>query len=125
MHGSPQVHQITPPAMQAAQRQLGAGQARAQRLISKIEIQCLGQPAVLEIGALRAMVRNLCAEVAAFENDDGTHEVEFDGITYGVFLTGGRFEYAQINGVDVTRLLTRAQQSALEMLAIEREREAA
>lgn len=85
---------------------LTAGQARAQRLIDRIEIQCLGQPAVLEIGALRAMVRNLCAEVAAYECDDGCISIEYQGRHYGVMLTpDGDFDYAQIAGNDVTDLL--------------------
>ena len=42
--------------MAAAPKLLAAGQARAQRLIDRIEAQTTGS-AILEIGALRAMVR--------------------------------------------------------------------
>lgn len=94
-----------PALIAAAPKLLTAGQARAQRLIDKIEHQTRGN-VILEIGALRAMVRNLCAEVAAFECDDGSIEIQYAGRPYGVMLTpDGDFDYAQIAGIDVTDLL--------------------
>lgn len=122
MRGTPQVHQITPPAMLAAQRQLGAGQVRAQRLIDRIEVQCLGQPAVLEVGALRAMVRNLCAEVAAFDPEDGSIQVEFRGITLFVHLQS---EQIQANGCDIAALLSPQDRMAVICLSEEAQRELA
>ena len=96
---------LTPTRPAQVRQLLTAGQARAQRLIDRIEAQTSGS-AILEIGALRAMVRNLCAEVAAYECDDGCISIEYQGRHYGVMLTpDGDFDYAQIAGNDVTDLL--------------------
>jgi hypothetical protein len=112
------------PTLTATRKLLTAGQARAQQLINHIEVQCLGQPAVLEIGALRAMVRNLCAEVAGYENDEDTIAVTYDGRPYGVMVTeDGFFEYAQIAGIDVTDLLPIKARQDMTTLALNARRE--
>jgi post-segregation antitoxin (ccd killing protein) len=104
-----------PALMSTAHKLLQAGQARADRLIRSIEVSHLGRHIAEEVGALRATVRNLCAEVAAFENDDGTIAVELDGRPYGVWLDAdGNLEFAQIAGIDVSGLL---DSKALHQLA--------
>lgn len=120
MHGTPHVHQITPPAMSAARKLLTAGQVRAKRLISKIEIQCLGKHHVLEVGALRAMVRNLCAEVAMFDPEDGSIQVEFRGVVLFVHIES---EQIQANGCDISSLLSKDDKAAILCLAEEKARE--
>ena len=116
---SPTVSQI-PPAMSAARKLLTAGQARAQDLISKIEIQCLGKHHVLEVGALRAMVRNLCAELAAYEPEDGSVEVEFNGHYLFVHIQS---EQIQANGFDISGLLSKDDKAAILCIAEEKARE--
>ena len=118
---TPNVSQI-PATMAAAPKLLAAGQARAQRLIDRIEAQTKGS-AILEIGALRAMVRNLCAEVAAFDNEDGSVEVEFKGLRMGVLLTGDLAALIQVAGVDIEPLLSDADVSAIVTLAQEVQRQ--
>jgi hypothetical protein len=111
------------PTQLATRKLLTAGQARAQRLIDRIESQTTGS-AILEIGALRAMVRNLCAEVAAFECDDDTIYIEFNGRPYGVMLTpDGDFDYAQIAGIDVTDLLPFKARQDMTTLALNARRQ--
>ena len=102
-----------------AHRLLAAGQARAQRLIDRIESQTAGS-AILEIGALRAMVRNLCAEVAAFEPEDGSIEVVFKGIHLWVHLES---EQVQANGCDIGPLLSPSDWSAIASLAEDKRRQ--
>jgi hypothetical protein len=108
------------PAQLATRKLLTAGQARAQQLINRIEVQCLGQPAVLEIGALRAMVRNLCAEVAAFEPEDGSIRVEYRGVTLWVHIQS---EQIQAGGCDISALLPQADRCAIVALAEEARRQ--
>jgi hypothetical protein len=113
-----------PALIPTAHRLLTAGQVRADRLIRSIEVTHLGRHLAEEVGALRATVRNLCAEVAAFENDDGTIPVELDGRPYGVMLTpDGDFDYAQIAGIDVSDLLDSKTQCKLENMARDARRE--
>lgn len=111
----------TPPAMSAARQILTAGQARAKRILAKIEAQCSGS-AILEVGALRAMVRNLCAEVAAFEPEDGSIEVWWKGSPLFVHLDG---ELIQANGYDIAHLLSPQDRAAVLCAAEEKAREQA
>lgn len=115
---SPTVSQI-PPAMSAARKLMQAGQVRAQRLLDKIESQCSGS-AILELGATRAMVRNLCAEVAMFDPEDGSVQVEFRGVVLFVHLES---EQIQANGCDIARLLSPQDRMAVICLAEEAQRE--
>lgn len=108
------------PTMSAARKILSAGQARAQKLIDKIEIQCLGKHHVLEVGALRAMVRNLCAELAAYEPEDGSVEVEFNGHYLFVHIQS---EQIQANGYDISGLLSKDDKAAILCIAEEKQRE--
>lgn len=119
MHGTPHVHQITPPAMSAARKLLTAGQVRAKRLLDKIESQCSGS-AILELGATRAMVRNLCAELAAFDPEDGSVQVEFRGVVLFVHLQS---EQIQANGCDISSLLPKDDKAAILCIAEEKARE--
>ena len=123
---SPTVSQI-PPAMSAARKLLTAGQVRAQRLLDKIESQCKAGNgsdrtpySILEIGALRAMVRNLCAELAAFEPEDGSVEVEFNGHYLFVHIES---EQIQANGFDISGLLSKDDKAAILCIAEEKQRE--
>ena len=105
---------------------LKPGQARADQLIRSVQVAHLGRHLSEEVRALRATVRNLCSEVAMYENDDGTVSVEHDGITYGVMLTPDRgFDFAQINGIDVSRLLSVELRGTLTTRAIDRLRDEA
>jgi hypothetical protein len=107
------------PTQLATRKLLTAGQARAQRLIDRIEAQTTGS-AILEIGALRAMVRNLCAEVAMFDPEDGSIEVVFKGIHLWAHLES---EQVQANGCDIGPLLSPGDWSAIASLADEKQRE--
>lgn len=121
---TPAVHSITPPAISAARQLMQAGQARAQRLLDKIEAQCSGS-AILELGATRAMVRNLCAELAAFDPEDGSIEVEFKGLTLHVLVAGWNATLIQHAGIDIGPLLSQADEQAITHLALDKKREAA
>ena len=125
---SPTVSQI-PPAMSAARKLMQAGQDRAQRLLDKIESQCKAGNgsdrtpySILEIGALRAMVRNLCAELAAFEPEDGSIEVQWKNSPLFVHLKG---ELIQANGYDIAHLLSPKDREAILCIAEEKQRERA
>ena len=110
---------VIPATMAAAPKLLTAGQARAQRLIDRIESQTRGA-AIVEVGALRAMVRNLCAELAAFDPEDGSVEVEFNGLHLWVHITS---EQIQANGCDISALLSQDDRCAVVALAEEVQRE--
>jgi hypothetical protein len=107
------------PTQLATRKLLTAGQARAQRLIDRIEAQTTGS-AILEIGALRAMVRNLCAEVAAFEPIDGSIEVQFRGCPLWVHIGD---EQIQANGYDIAGLLSADDKATVLGIAAEKQRE--
>ena len=94
------------------------GHTRAQRLIDRIEAQTRGA-AIVEVGALRAMVRNLCAELAAFEPEDGSVEIEFNGERLWVHIPS---ELIQANGFDISRLLSKADKAAIITIAEEVQR---
>lgn len=112
-------YNVIPATMAASPKLLTAGQARAQRLIDRIESQTRGA-AIVEVGALRAMVRNLCAELALFEPEDGSVEIEFNGERLWVHIQA---ELIQANGFDISRLLSKADRAAVLTIAQEAQRE--
>ena len=103
-----------PNLMSTAQRLLQAGQVRANRELAKTE------KAPHEVGALRGLVRNLCAELAAFEPEDGSVEIEFNGEQLHVHIQS---EQIQVNGRDISRLLSRSDVMAIICLAEEVQRQ--
>jgi hypothetical protein len=103
-----------PSLMSTAQRLLQAGQDRADRELAKTE------KAPHEVGALRATVRNLCAELDAFEPEDGSIEVWFKGSPLWVHLAQ---EMIQANGYDISRFMSEEDKQAVITLAEEKQRD--
>lgn len=99
-----------------AHRLLHAGQARADRMLRSIEANSNGRHWAEELGALRVTVRNLCAEVAAFEPIDGSVEVQWKGSPLWVHIED---ELIQANGYDIAHLLSREDRAAIITLAEE------
>lgn len=123
---TPNVSQI-PPAIAAARKLLTAGQVRADREIAKVDAMSasagrgdLSESLAFEAGAFRGVVRNLCAELAAFDPEDGSVEVEYRGIHLWVHITS---EQIQANGCDISALLSQDDRCAVVALAEEVQRE--
>ena len=117
MHGTPQVHQITPPAISAARKLLEtekAGQAKAQAVIDA------AARSSNEVGELRYALRNKFAELAAFDPEDGSVQVEFRGVVLFVHIQS---EQIQANGCDIAALLSPQDRLAVICLAEEAQRE--
>lgn len=128
MHGYPHVHQITPPAIEAARKllapgQFAAGQVRADRELSRIEAEaarCGDMRYPHEAGTLRGLVRNLCAELAAFEPIDGSIEISWRGYPLHVHIQD---ELIQANGYDIAGLLSKEDRVAILYAAEDAQRE--
>lgn len=102
-----------------------AGQARAQRITdgagADARQRCPGDTddqrrmsLAYEVGILRGWVGNLCAEVAAFEPEDGSVEVEFNGERLWVHIPS---ELIQTNGFDLSRLLSADDKASILTIA--------
>lgn len=129
MHGYPHAHQITPPAMSAARKLLTAGQARADREIVQVDEMSarvgrgdLQKSLAFEAGAFRGVVRNLCAELAAFEPIDGSIEISWKGYPLHVHIQD---ELIQANGYDIAPLLSKEDRAAILYAAEEKQRDQA
>lgn len=112
-------------AMSAARKLLTAGQARADRELSRIEAEaarCGGLAMAYEAGTLRGLVRNLCAELAAYEPEDGSIEVWFKG---GPLHVHPEQEMVQANGYDISSFLSPDDWVAITRLVEEKQREEA
>jgi hypothetical protein len=110
--------------MSTAKRLLQAGQKRADKLLTEIDRVSgnveRGGSFSYEAGALRGLVRNLCAELDAFEPEDGSIEVWFKGSPLWVHL--GQ-ELIQANGFDIAHLLDADTRAAIVTLAEEKQRD--
>lgn len=116
-----------PALIPAAQR---LGQARADRLIQQADSESVayakrigGDSSVRwshQAGMLQGTVRNLCAELAAYDPEDGSVEVEWRGVHLWVHI---RSEQIQANGCDISALLSQRDVEAIVCLAEERQRE--
>ena len=107
------------PTMSAARKIMSAGQARADRELAAIDRK-VAMGGCHEVGLYRALIRNLCAEVALFEPEDGSVEIEFNGERLWVHIPS---ELIQMNGADISRLLSKADKAAIITIAEEVQRE--
>jgi hypothetical protein len=96
-------------SMSAARKLLTAGQARADKLIAQTQLS-----------DFNPLVRNLCAEVAMFDPEDGSISVEWKNITLFVHIPS---EQIQVNGCDISGLLPRDDVTAILCLAEEAQRQ--
>jgi hypothetical protein len=106
--------------MSTAQRVLQAGQVRADRELRSIEVRNLGKHWTAEVGDLRGLVRNLCAELAAFERPDGYIEVWWNAQPFSVCV---KDELIEVNGFDITKLLDKDVKAAVLNAAREKKRD--
>lgn len=105
-----------PNLMSTAHHLLKAGQARADRIIFGATSLDWAE----EIGALRATVRNLCAELDAFNPIDGSVEIQWKGSPLWVQIGD---EQIQANGYDIAHFLSKEDRCAIITLAEEAQRD--